>query len=207
MILCVDSSGLGVRLCLTNSEGLDLAEVSAALKSELSRDMSRLFAMLQEQAGVKGTDGIEQIIAGSGPGAFIGTRVALSFVNGLAAATGIRMRAVDSMAALRLSVDDPQAVSIRDARRGQYYMNDAEGSRVLDTDSLRDLVASASHIVSDAIPPVLQEDRSLVKLQDELAHSGGRLSWLDHPSSAAMLAAASPGTVDFVEPVYLRGFL
>jgi tRNA A37 threonylcarbamoyladenosine modification protein TsaB len=207
MILCVDSSGLGVRLCLTNSQGRDAAVVSAELKSELSRDMSRLYAMLQEQAGFSGTKGVELIIAGSGPGAFIGTRVALSFVNGLAAASGIPMRMLDSLAALRLSVDDPEAVAVRDARRGQYYLNDAEGSRLLDTEGLRALVSTASHIVSDAIPVLLQEDRSLIRLQDELALCPGRLSWLTHPGSAAMLAAASADQVEFVEPVYLRGFL
>ena len=207
MILCADSSGLWIQFCLADDSGQELAAIRTELKSELSRDMSRLYDMLLVRHGSDFTPRIETIYAGMGPGAFIGTRVALSFVNGLAAGRGIPLRGFDSLAALRLSVDDAQAVAVRDARRGQYYVNDAAGSRLLDSAGLEELVSRAAHLVSDVIPATLLADRSLVKLADQLALCPGRLSWLEFPTVVAMLAAATPETPEYVEPLYLRGYL
>ncbi len=207
MILCVDSSGLAVQFSLADSGGLELASVRAELRSEISRDMSQLYASLLERAGLEELPQIARILAGQGPGAFIGTRVALSFANGMAAAGGIPMQGFDSLAAMRLAVVDANAVAVRDARRGQFYVNDAAGSRLLDEAGLRELVESTEHIISDAVPAGLGQDRSLARLQDILAFCPGRLSWLEEIPPAAMLAAATFPGLDYVEPIYLRGYL
>lgn len=207
MMLFVDSSGLWVQMGIARAEGGLLGSIHVPLRSELSRDMASMYSLLLERCGLKVLPGYSSILAGRGPGAFIGTRVALSFANGIAAAGRIPVQGFDSLAALRLAADDPAAVAVRDARRGQYYVNDGGESRLLDEAGLEQLVGSASHIVSDSVPAELHSDRSLQKLQDILAHCPGRLSWLEEIPLDAARQAVADGNSEYAEPIYLRGYL
>ena len=207
MILCLDSSGLRVQLNLLDASGNEVAGVIALQRSEPARDLNYMFSMLLEQAGLQDGRSIRRIIAGRGPGSFIGTRVALSFANGLAAAGSIPLQGFDSLAAMRGSMDDDAVLAVRDARRGQYYVNDGSDSRVVDSAELSGLVEQAAHIVCDSVPAPMEQDRSLLKLQDILAHCPGRLSWLERLAGTAMYRAADEQELEYVEPVYLRGYL
>ncbi|MCB1219358.1 MAG: hypothetical protein H7A35_10920 [Planctomycetales bacterium] len=207
MILCVDSSGIGVQFSIAEPDGHELATVLAAPRSELSRDMSAMFAQVLDAAGMQDGTAIKRIVAGQGPGTFIGTRVALSFANGLAAAGGLPVASFDSLAALRLTVGDPSAISVRDARRGQFYVNDGGESRIIDEEQLVAIVAETTYIVSDAVPPELHADRSLAHMQDLLAFCTGRLGWLERTAPKAMIATAEPCEDGYAEPVYLRDYL
>ncbi|MEZ5338356.1 MAG: hypothetical protein R3F46_08825 [bacterium] len=207
MILCLDSSGPGVQFSLTDDSAGELGCVVAEPRSELSRDMSGLYALLLDAAGLEDGSGIKRILVGQGPGTFIGTRVALSFANGLASASGMALAQFDSLRAMQLSAGNPLALALRDARRGQYYICDGQLTRLIDEPKLTELLDSAEHVVSDKVPEVLQQDRSLAHMQDLLARCSGRLQWLDRLPAGAMLACAEPCPEGYAEPVYLRGYL
>lgn len=207
MILLVDSSGLWVQMGIASSQGALSGSIHVPLRTDLSRDMAAMYSMLLERCSLDALPEFGLILAGRGPGAFIGTRVALSFANGMAAAGSITMHGFDSLAALRLAADDPEAIAVRDARRGQFYVNDGGESRLIDEAGLQQLVGSASHIVSDAVPAELDSDRSLQKLQDILAHCPGRLSWIEELPLDAARQAAGADSLGYVEPIYLRGYL
>jgi tRNA threonylcarbamoyl adenosine modification protein YeaZ len=62
------------------------------------------------------------IVTASGPGSFTGLRVSMAAAKGLAFATGVRVIAVSSLAAIASAADEPGVVvAVMDARGGYYF--------------------------------------------------------------------------------------
>ncbi|HES58658.1 MAG TPA: tRNA (adenosine(37)-N6)-threonylcarbamoyltransferase complex dimerization subunit type 1 TsaB, partial [Firmicutes bacterium] len=96
MVLLLDSSGNHLVAGLADPRRGVVAEAAHPAGTVASRDLSAVVEDLLEAAGCGVPD---SVIAGTGPGTFIGTRMAVSFANGLAAATGCELRGVGSLAA------------------------------------------------------------------------------------------------------------
>ena len=146
---------------------------------------------------------LTSIVVGIGPGSFIGTRTAISFANGYAAAldSPVDLRGVNSLAAIA-AVHGGSPV-LRDARRGQWYLQIAGSCTACDEAGVVAALTAAdakTAIVEwqgEAEPPlagVLRDAGVQVEMTECVTPEGLRL------------AAASVEPASYVEPIYLRGF-
>ncbi len=96
MRLLIDSSGAGL-VCGLAEEGAErvVAEVIRPVQQGEAID-----AVVAELLGHCTMADIYAIVVGTGPGSFIGTRTAISFANGFAAAADVPLYAVNSLAAI-----------------------------------------------------------------------------------------------------------
>lgn len=77
---------------------------------------------------------VEEIVVGSGPGSFTGVRIAASLAKGLCAATGARLLAYSSLAAVAAGTGLPSRVCVLfDARRDELYVAGWETTSPLST--------------------------------------------------------------------------
>jgi len=90
---------------------------------------------------------IDRVVVGSGPGSFTGVRIAAAVAKGLRAATGARLLAYPSLAAIAagLGTTGPVCAMI-DARRGQVY---AAGYEL--REGLRELFAPLARSLDDLL--------------------------------------------------------
>jgi tRNA threonylcarbamoyladenosine biosynthesis protein TsaB len=64
---------------------------------------------------------LDAIGVGVGPGAFTGLRIGLASAHGLAAANGLELRPVSSLAALAVGIEAPLRLPLIDAGRGEVF--------------------------------------------------------------------------------------
>ena len=72
------------------------------------------------RAGVGWRD-LDAIAVGVGPGTFTGLRIGIATARALAAATGLPLRPVSSLAALAAGIEAPLRLALIDARRGEVF--------------------------------------------------------------------------------------
>jgi tRNA threonylcarbamoyladenosine biosynthesis protein TsaB len=77
-------------------------------------------ARAMERAGV-GWDELAAIAAGVGPGSFTGLRIGVATARALAAARGLSVRPVSSLAALAAGIDGELRLALIDAKRGELF--------------------------------------------------------------------------------------
>lgn len=210
MRLLLDSSGSELVCALADAEGV-IEEVRYPTGSEESKDIGAAVGPLLGELLPRDLDAI---VVGTGPGSFIGTRIAISFANGLAATGEVALYGVDSLAAIGAVFGTGRCVVLRDARRGEVYCYGPIGtnpaSRLISLEELRrDLVLG--------IEAVVVEEPSAAQAQAgaflEHIHSAGSAAGTNiiHVSSvpAEGLRRLYPEEKPkpYVEPAYLRGFL
>ena len=96
MRLLLDSSGAELVCALADAEGVYL-ETRCPTGPLESRDIGGVVGQLLGEPKIAELDAV---VVGTGPGSFIGTRVAISYANGLAAAGGVALYGVNSLAAI-----------------------------------------------------------------------------------------------------------
>jgi tRNA threonylcarbamoyl adenosine modification protein YeaZ len=195
--LLIDSSGFSLVCALAEGNRI-AAELSADPRGP---DIgAAVAAVLQGHA----KEDLESIVVGIGPGSFIGTRTAISFANGYAAASGIPLAGVNSLAAIAAVQEQGLAV-LRDARRGQWYVWTPDGNcglqgekgalELLQAGGNRGVVVEQ---VGDAAPPLIAV---------ALNAAGFKVTYAASVPALGMLRAASGFERQaYVEPIYLRGF-
>jgi tRNA threonylcarbamoyladenosine biosynthesis protein TsaB len=212
MHLLLDSSGAYLLAGLQDGAEL-VAEVREPARPPEGRDIGSVVqALLTEQ----GRPQLSGITVGLGPGSFIGTRVAISYANGYAAASGVPLSGVDSLEAIAAQHASRLPV-LRDARRGQWYLYQpgpaAGHSRCLslaDLDlELRQLQPAAVLLEGAPAATASPATRSSFLAVAALLRELGVTAIDTEGPDCAGLAAASPISTctDYVEPVYLRGYL
>lgn len=85
-----------------------------------ARELMPAVAQVMDAAGL-GYEELDAIAPGVGPGSFTGLRIGIATARGLAQAHGTPLRPVSSLAALAAGVDDPLALALIDARRGEVF--------------------------------------------------------------------------------------
>lgn len=210
MNLLLDSSGNYLVAALADPEGAIVAAAAHPSGSPKSRDLSAVVDGLLEQAGRPGLKGV---IAGTGPGTFIGTRMAVSFANGLAATAGCALRGVSSLGAIS-AAQPPGTAVIRDARREQaYLLLNTDGTSRTELVPIGELAARVQ--AAGAERAVLEASRSddakgalrMSAIAESLAGSVAVDTVEMVPAEGLWLAARGLEQQDYIEPEYYKGFL
>lgn len=210
MQLLLDSSGNALVAALAVDGGV-VRECVALHGSPLARDIAALVA---EALGDVAIDDVTAVGVGIGPGSFIGTRVAVCFANGLAAASGLPVHGLPSLSAIAAATAAHPCAVLRDARRGEAYLHLSheapEAVRIVRRDELRAVLDDERIELVLAEAPTADDKRAdeWRGAVDSVLVAGRTLSWVEHIPATGLLALL-PLCVgqEFVEPVYLRGFL
>lgn len=123
-LLGIDTSTAASSACVLRADGEAFeappAPASAAGSRAHARELLPAVAETMERAGVA-FDNLEAIAVGVGPGAFTGLRIGIATARALAAAAGVELRPVSSLAALAAGIEAPLRLPLIDARRGELF--------------------------------------------------------------------------------------
>lgn len=201
-ILALDFSSTLRSVALRAEESTPILEV---VDTTPGRDM-KPFALIESvlrQAGLE-REAVEALVIGIGPGSYTGIRVAISLAQGWQLATGVKLLATSSVAAIAA-----QAVSagvtgrfdvVIDAQRGEFYRAGYEASRAGTVEIAPVQLATRAEVEAGA-----RSGNLLVGPEVTRWFPQGKL-FFPHAASLASLAA---GRSDFLrgeelEPIYLR---
>ena len=148
---------------------------------------------LLRQAGAHPSD-LDQIAVGLGPGSFTGVRIGLATARGLALSLELSGSGVSTLAALAAGA--PGALPVVDAKRREVFTLVGGEPRVL---TPQELPLDGATCVGDGAKryrSLLEERGAVVPADDDERH-------LPRARFHAALAG-EPGSVDELEPLYLR---
>jgi len=209
--LLLDSSGAELVCALADAEGLIVERRYPAGPQDGCDIRAAAGIVIGE---LKATD-VTAVVVGLGPGTFIGTRVAISFANGLAATGKVQVYGVNSLAAMAAVYGVGRTVVLRDARRGEAYWYGPGGEPHACRSVAYEAIArelqtlGVGHVVVEmpahATAPHLNPGQELIA-----AVLAAGVPYVPCPGVPAeglrrCQAMAQPAT--YVEPVYLRGYL
>lgn len=206
----------------TATERLSLAVSAAGVVTERTFDAGQRHAelilgeidALLARAGVRIGE-LDAIAYGAGPGSFTGLRIACGVAQGLAAARGLPVVGVSTLAAIAEASSAPRVVACLDARMGEVYHAAYEKQH----GRLHEVIPPGLHR-PDAVP--LPEGKGwtgcgagFAAYRESLAlRHGSRLAAVDpavFPSAAALARLAAPRfaagaglTAAAALPLYLR---
>jgi tRNA threonylcarbamoyl adenosine modification protein YeaZ len=200
--LLIDSSGARFVCALADDHGVvrDLAAEPGFGSADTAASAPRFETLLTRLI----PPGLRSITVGTGPGSFIGTRTAISFANGYASASGLRLYGVNSLAAIAAVQPKPCAV-LRDARRGQWYLWTPDGECVAGV-AASVVGQLAAKGISEAVLDWSSSEQP--EIHGALQSAGISLAQTDAVPAAGLLTLSRAATPQqYVEPVYLRSFL
>jgi len=210
MRLLLDSSGAELVVALADERGV-VIERRHPTGSILSRDIG---TAVGEVLGELAMSDLVGVVVGSGPGTFIGSRVAISYGNGLAAAGKIQLAGVNSLAAVAAVHGGGRCAVLRDAGRNEVYWLGPAGDSDCRLVAYENLVVE---LASSSITTVVLEEPGECREQQSQRHkeilaiasrAGAQVTRCPGvPTEGLRRLASSAEPVAYVEPVYLRGYL
>lgn len=159
---------------------------------------SLLFGPLQRALAALAPGKPDQVVAGTGPGSYTGTRIGLAAAHGVAVVLGIPWAGWPSITAL---ADAPVYAAAGDARRGSAWLALVQGGRVVRGPELLEAAGLAARLAAGG-PPVLTPDtRPLHPALGRAVPDAARLAkvFMAQDDQTRAAAARAP-----VEPIYLR---
>jgi tRNA threonylcarbamoyladenosine biosynthesis protein TsaB len=162
-----------------------------------------------EQSGL-GFGELEAVAVGVGPGGFTGLRIGIVTARALAAAGGLELRPVSSLAALAAGTEEARVLALIDAKRGELFAAlYEEGKEVWPPFAARP-EAVVERVRAASLTPLAVGDGS-VRFRDELETAGVRVAPAEsgsHAVSALQVCRLAIGTApvpaEAVVPEYLR---
>ena len=123
-LLGLDTSTAASSACVLRADGeaFEVAPPPERLggRPAHASELMPAVAAAMERAGV-GWGDLDAIAVGVGPGAFTGLRIGIATARALAAARGLPLRRVSSIAALAAGMEAPLRLPLIDARRGEVF--------------------------------------------------------------------------------------
>lgn len=193
-LLAIETSVPTATLCLYR-EGSGIC-ARAAWTAERNHD-AWLFPALQQAMDELGSDSLDAILVGAGPGSYGGVRVALAAGVGIAAVTGAKLISLCSWEQLAAE----GACIISDARRGGWTVRRPDGSiEVLTPEELQQLAAQGTPLLS-VEPAGATAKLGITPAAEALVPTAEGLvqTWLRMTEEERSAAAAKPA-----EPIYVR---
>jgi tRNA threonylcarbamoyladenosine biosynthesis protein TsaB len=179
-------------VCGVVLDGRELAFASA----EGGHAAQRALVLVDEvlaRAGYEARD-VGQIVVGCGPGSFTGLRIGIATARGLALALGRPCIGVSTLEALAAGA--PGALALVDARRGEVFALDADGSAVAEL---------PQQVAARLEPGTLCVGDGATRYRSLLEEAGGVVPAADdarHAPGAEALSGLAAGGAP--EPVYVR---
>ena len=141
-----------------------------------------------------GREHVGQIVVGCGPGSFTGLRIGIATARGLALALAVPCAGVSTLAALAAGA--PGALALIDARRGELFALDDEGSAV---------VADPADVAARLRPGMSCVGDGALSYRALLEGAGADVPPDDDPRHApGAVALARLASGDAPEPLYVR---
>jgi tRNA threonylcarbamoyladenosine biosynthesis protein TsaB len=123
-IVGFDTSTAATSVCVLRADGEEFEHVPEVARLREppghSRELLPAVADLMERAGVGWAD-VDGVAVGVGPGGFTGLRIGVATARALATAAGVPVHPVSSLSALAAAIDEPLALPLIDARRGELF--------------------------------------------------------------------------------------
>ena len=120
----MDTSTSAAGACVLRADGewFELAPPPGRLHQPPAHaaELMPAVADVMTRAGVAWAD-LDAIAVGVGPGTFTGLRIGIATARALAAASGLPLRPVSSLAALAAGIEAPLRLPLIDARRGEVF--------------------------------------------------------------------------------------
>jgi tRNA threonylcarbamoyladenosine biosynthesis protein TsaB len=168
----------------------------AAASAEGGHAAQRALVLVDEVLGRAGYEpkDVSRVVVGCGPGSFTGLRIGIATARGLALALGVPCAGASTLGALGAGA--PGAIALIDARRGELFALDEEGTAVVEQPAaVAGRLAPGTLCVGDGAlryRALLEEAGALVPPDDDSRHA---------PPAVALAALASG---EAPEPVYVR---
>ncbi|HYI79261.1 MAG TPA: tRNA (adenosine(37)-N6)-threonylcarbamoyltransferase complex dimerization subunit type 1 TsaB [Thermoleophilaceae bacterium] len=211
-LLGFDTATAASAACVLRADGgafeVEPAAARLGQRPAHAAELMPALARCLEDAGLS-WDELDAIAVGVGPGMFTGLRIGIATAHGLAAATGLELRPVSSLAALA-AVANGATLSVIDARRDEVFaaLYD-DGEQVWEpfvaapeaiAERLRERGISTSAVGDGAVRfrDVLEAAGAEVPDDDSSSHVVRGLS------ICRLAATAAPSPVEAVLPDYLR---
>jgi tRNA threonylcarbamoyladenosine biosynthesis protein TsaB len=123
-VLGLDTSTAAAAACVLRSDGrwfeADPAPARLLEPPAHARELMPAVAAAMERSGLEWPD-LGAIAVGVGPGSFTGLRIGVATARALAAASGLELRPVSSLAALAEGIPAERRLPLIDARRGEVF--------------------------------------------------------------------------------------
>jgi tRNA threonylcarbamoyladenosine biosynthesis protein TsaB len=131
-----------------------------------------LFKPLQELLENQGTERVNLVLVGSGPGSYSGTRVGIAAAQGVAIALGCPAVAVPSILAVPAADGGARCMAIGDARRGSFWTARVADFQMTMEPTLCDadgLAAAVADALADGFTVISFEEPARFPLPEEIA--------------------------------------
>lgn len=212
-LLGFDTSTAAVAVCLLRRDGRafevapDARDLAArpAHARELMPAVARVVADAELEFG-----DLDAVAVGIGPGGFTGLRIGTATARALAAARGLPLHPVSSLAALAAGIDAPLALAVLDARRGEVFaaLHDQAGPRWAPFAARPEVLAE--RVAAAALTPLAAGDGA-IRYRVEFEAAGALIPPDDSPSHVVRALAVcrlgaqvAPVAPEAVLPDYLR---
>jgi tRNA threonylcarbamoyladenosine biosynthesis protein TsaB len=212
-VLGFDTSTAVSAACVLRADGgafevLPAAEALLAPPAHARELMPAILRCL-EQAGL-GFAELDAIAVGVGPGAFTGLRIGVSTARALALAGASELRPVSSLAALAAGADEPLALALIDAKRGELFASLFEEGSERWHPFAAAPAEVAARVRDEGLDPLAIGNGS-VRFRDVLEAAGVRVAPAGSGTHVArglsicrLAARVPPAPPDAVLPEYLR---
>jgi len=212
-VLGFDTSTPATSVCAIRADGVAFEHwpEAAALSAPPAhaRELMPAVAGTMAEAGLAFGD-LDAIGVGIGPGTFTGLRIGVASARALAAATGLELRPVSSLAALAEGIDSPLSLPLIDARRGEVFAALHDDGRPRWQPFAAPAEEVAARVVEAGLSPLAAGDGS-IRFRGVLEAAGirvepeGSRAHVVRALHVCRLAAAAPATpAEAVLPEYLR---